>query len=509
MKKYFLLLLILYSASVLHAQYKVRFIVKEMTSIKHDSIFISGNFNDWDSLANPQYMLQPYNKGEHSTVLDLPKGDYEYKFTRGNWLTVEQTWYGLDVPNSTITVRNDTTVTDSVFAWRDLILDDKLDLLTKEQDLLTKEQNDTDRIKLLTSIASEYASSPELYSSDSVRYYTQQALLLLQKIKSSGEYKSWPQTAFSSWTVQLQELTANFLQYKIQLLAKENQIKALQLSRAALIKKILIASVLVLLLLAFIIVRNISLKRKNEAHRRELAENELQIQKLESEKTKAELERQATELQIKAMVATQEQERKRISRDLHDDVGTKLSALNLYLSSLSEKATAINNDEIRSLAQSSKQFIKEAMYDVRQLLLNLSPTVLEEFGYITAVEGLVNKINETKQIRFDLIVFGINHRLKKDYELALYRITQELINNVLKHAEAKHVSLQIGQRDGKIILMMEDDGKGFDLSAHKDGYGLNNLDARTKLMQGTMTIDSQPGKGTSVLVEVPYSYNGV
>jgi len=95
-------------------------------------------------------------------------------------------------------------------------------------------------------------------------------------------------------------------------------------------------------------------------------------------------------------------------------------------------------------------------------------------------------------------------RLQKDYELTLYRITQELINNVLKHARAKHVSLQIGQRDEKIILMIEDDGKGFDVGAHKDGYGLHNLDARTKLMHGTMTIDSQPGKGTSVLIEIPY-----
>ncbi len=210
--------------------------------------------------------------------------------------------------------------------------------------------------------------------------------------------------------------------------------------------------------------------------------------------------------QIKAMVATQEEERKRISRDLHDDVGTKLSALKLFLSSLHEKASETKNEEIKSLTKSSEQFIKEAMQDVRQLLLNLSPTVLEEFGYTTAVEGLVNKINETKQIHFSLIVFGMKQRLQKDYELALYRITQELINNVLKHAEAKHVSLQIGQRDEKIILMMEDDGKGFDINAHKDGYGLNNLDARAKLMNGTITIDSQPGKGTSVLIEVPYDF---
>ncbi|CAN5268004.1 sensor histidine kinase [soil metagenome] len=212
--------------------------------------------------------------------------------------------------------------------------------------------------------------------------------------------------------------------------------------------------------------------------------------------------------QIKTMVATQEEERKRISRDLHDDVGTRLSALKLFISSLHEKATKTNNEEIKSLAASSEQFITEAVQDVRQLLLNLSPAVLEEFGYTTAVEGLINKINETRLIYFNLVIFGLNQRLKKDYELALYRITQELINNVLKHSEAKHVSLQIGQRDEKIILMIEDDGKGFDVSAHKDGYGLHNLDTRTKLMHGTLTIDSQPGKGTSVLIEIPYKFNG-
>ncbi len=209
--------------------------------------------------------------------------------------------------------------------------------------------------------------------------------------------------------------------------------------------------------------------------------------------------------EIKAMVATQEEERKRISRDLHDDVGTKLSALKLFVSSLHDKAACINNEEIKSLAKSSEQFITEAMQDVRGLLLNLSPTVLEEFGYTTAVEGFVNKINETHLIKFTLVIFGMNKRIQTAYELVLYRITQELINNVLKHAEAKNVSLQIGQRDNKIILMIEDDGKGFDVNVHRDGYGLQNLSARTKLLKGSMTIDSKTGKGTSVLIEIPYN----
>jgi signal transduction histidine kinase/ligand-binding sensor domain-containing protein len=217
--------------------------------------------------------------------------------------------------------------------------------------------------------------------------------------------------------------------------------------------------------------------------------------------------RQKQQAQINIMIATQEEERKRISRDLHDDVGTKLSALKLFLSSLNEKASNTNNKEIQTLAANSEQFITETIKDVRQLLLNLSPSVLEEFGYTTAVEGLVNKINETKQIQFNLVVFGMQQRLPKHYELALYRITQELINNVLKHAEAKNVSLQIGRRDNKIILMIEDDGKGFDINVHKDGYGLQNLEARTKLLHGMLTIDSRIGIGTSILIEIPDNFN--
>jgi signal transduction histidine kinase len=211
--------------------------------------------------------------------------------------------------------------------------------------------------------------------------------------------------------------------------------------------------------------------------------------------------------QIQTMVATQEEERRRIARDLHDEVGVKLSALKLILSSLYEKTFGIKNEEIQSLTLSSESLISEAVQDVRRLLLNLSPGVLEDFGYATAVEGLVNKINQTKQPHFNLVIFGIHQRLQKDYELALYRITQELINNILKHAEARQVSLQIGQRDAKIILLIEDDGRGFDVDSQKDGYGLHNLDIRTKLMNGTMTIDSQPGKGTSVLIEIPYNLN--
>jgi signal transduction histidine kinase len=148
------------------------------------------------------------------------------------------------------------------------------------------------------------------------------------------------------------------------------------------------------------------------------------------------------------------------------------------------------------------------MVEVRKMLLNLSPQVLEEFGYELAVEGLVSKINETKLINFDLVTFGLMKGLPKEHELALYRITQEIINNVLKHSGANKVSLQVGQRDDKIIVMIEDNGKGFEVNAHRNGYGLKNLEARTQLLHGNIEIDSKPGKGTNVLIEIPYKSNG-
>jgi two-component system NarL family sensor kinase len=179
--------------------------------------------------------------------------------------------------------------------------------------------------------------------------------------------------------------------------------------------------------------------------------------------------------------------------------------LKLFLTSLREKVSTHGDAEADALATTTEKFIGETMSDVRALLANLSPSVLEEFGYIVAVEGLINKLNETRRACFKLSVFGMGQRLKPAYELALYRITQELINNVVKHAGAHSVSLQIGQRDERIILMIEDDGKGFDASLKTGGYGIKNLTARCKLMHGSMTIDSRPGLGTSVLIEIPYA----
>jgi two-component system NtrC family sensor kinase len=184
MRKYLSLLILLFLFSGSNAQYKVQFILKEKTTIHHDSIYVTGTFNNWDSAANEKYLMQPYGKNEKSITLDL-KGTIRYKFTRGNWSTVEKNYNGGEVPDRIITIDRDTTLTDSVQAWRDQIIFDK-------KYALTKQKSDADKIPILTSIAQIYAYYPEWYNADSAFSYAQQALDITQNIRNSKEYQSSP-----------------------------------------------------------------------------------------------------------------------------------------------------------------------------------------------------------------------------------------------------------------------------------------------------------------------------
>src|ERR1017187_2911122 len=100
-----------------HAQYKVRFVLKEKTAIHHDSIYVTGTFNNWDSMANKNYLLQPYGKDEKSIVLNLPGGTIRYKFHRGSWLTVEKEYNGNEVHDRVVIINKDITLIDSVVSW--------------------------------------------------------------------------------------------------------------------------------------------------------------------------------------------------------------------------------------------------------------------------------------------------------------------------------------------------------------------------------------------------------
>jgi two-component system, NtrC family, sensor kinase len=204
MKRPISLLILIFLYVTVNAQYKVRFILREKTAIHHDSIYITGTFSNWDSTANPKYMLKPYGVNEKSIVLNLPKGDLGYKFTRGNWLNVEKQFWGGEVTDRIVTITKNTTLVDSVAAWRDQIISDKWLALVQQK-------QDTSRVAIMAVVANIFAFYPEWYNSDSALFYAQNALQLQQKIMASRKYKSGSLEGDSYQLISLQEVLASLL----------------------------------------------------------------------------------------------------------------------------------------------------------------------------------------------------------------------------------------------------------------------------------------------------------
>jgi two-component system, NtrC family, sensor kinase len=204
MRKFFALLVLLFLFSTLHAQYKVRFILKEQTAIHHDSIYVTGTFSNWDSTANKKYLLRPSGKNEKTIIINVTAGIHRYKFHRGSWFTVEKQYNADEVPDRIITINKDTTFTDSVYCWRDEVVTDK-------KFALTLEQADSSKIWIMAAIARVYAFWPEFYNADSAFNYAQEALRIQQKIKVTVQSSQQDQTNFNYQLINLQEVIASLL----------------------------------------------------------------------------------------------------------------------------------------------------------------------------------------------------------------------------------------------------------------------------------------------------------
>ena len=131
------------------------------------------------------------------------------------------------------------------------------------------------------------------------------------------------------------------------------------------------------------------------------------------------------------------------------------------------------------------------------------PDVLWQFGLRPATEDLIDKLRATSNIDISLEVIGIDKRFSPEMEKALFRICQELLNNSLRHANAKHIYVQLINHGDSMVLMVEDDGVGFDEREPSKGLGLRNIRSRAELLEGTVDIDSRPNRGTVTTVEIP------
>lgn len=215
-----------------------------------------------------------------------------------------------------------------------------------------------------------------------------------------------------------------------------------------------------------------------------------------------ELNRQQNEL-FNAISLAQEQERKRIAQDLHDSLGSVLSAAKLKLAELKDSQPQVSADE---KFISGIGLLDEASAELRNISHNIMPATLSKLGLVPALKNLSEKISSYKGVQVIFIAHELEERLNEETELSIYRIILELVNNVVKHAAASKAAVQLVRYPDHINITVEDNGKGFDMNRTTDdrtGIGLGSVAARVEYLRGKMDIDSAVGKGTTVIVDIP------
>ncbi len=203
---------------------------------------------------------------------------------------------------------------------------------------------------------------------------------------------------------------------------------------------------------------------------------------------------------LKSMVNGQEAERTRIATDLHDSLGGMLSTLKLQYDSLQIDHQDLGEDQDYHKIM---DLIDEACKDVRDISRNLKPNALEKLGLSAALKDLINRYNTRGVLDISLHINEVDGILNNESKLHVYRIIQELLNNALKHAQAKEIDVQINKNREFLMIMVEDNGIGFIENEVVKGLGLGNLQSRVNLLKGEITFDSVPGQGTSVIVHIP------
>jgi signal transduction histidine kinase len=204
---------------------------------------------------------------------------------------------------------------------------------------------------------------------------------------------------------------------------------------------------------------------------------------------------------LSRVVAGQETERRRLARELHDETGQALTSILLGLRAVDERAS---NDDVRAAVADLRELVVATLQDVRRLAVQLRPKALDDFGLAAALERLTETFAESSGIEVELEARLGTKRLAPEVETTLYRIIQEALTNVVKHAEAHRISILLARREGSVLAVIEDDGKGLPKNGVTgDGVGLLGMQERVELHDGRLTIESTPETGTTLRIEVP------
>ncbi len=220
-------------------------------------------------------------------------------------------------------------------------------------------------------------------------------------------------------------------------------------------------------------------------------------------------ERKEMEVQImQTIIQTEEKEKKRFSEDLHDGLGPLLSSIKLYLNLLKSKSkSGKSKDEIIKVVKFIEELSDEAIANAKTIANDLTPNILNDYGLEQAVSNFCNNLDNSGLIKIYYLINLNGKRLDNSLEMNVYRIIKELINNTLKHAEAKQIELNINLKENKLLIQFKDDGKGCKmddvLSKNHAGLGIRNIYNRVRSMKGHIDLKTKPGRGMEVNIHYP------
>ena len=273
-------------------------------------------------------------------------------------------------------------------------------------------------------------------------------------------------------------------------LQKSNALQSLSLQKKSTFNYFLIGSVAALLMTGFLGYRNVR-------HRQRLArqQGELQQQRIR------ELEKDKQFVAVDSLLKGQEEERSRMARDLHDGLGGMLSGVKLSLGAMKGNII-LSEDNTRLFARVLDQ-LDHSINEMRRVAHNMMPEALVKLGLQQAIQDYCDGLNESNKLQFKMQFYGLEKRMNTATEIVVYRIIQELLNNVVKHAHATEVFVQIMRHDKNLNITIEDNGIGFNVDAvdYKKSAGLGNVRSRVDYLTGQFDIKSTPGSGTSIHIE--------
>jgi two-component system, NarL family, sensor kinase len=209
---------------------------------------------------------------------------------------------------------------------------------------------------------------------------------------------------------------------------------------------------------------------------------------------------------IDATIQSQENERKRFAQDLHDGMGQLISSLRLMVHQLDRSVTS---DETQAIANRSEEILNNMHTEIRGIAFNLMPQTLIQHGLLPALHEMALRLNQTGSLTVTAQAYDVPDRFSEVYEISVYRIIQEWINNVLKYANATKIDTQLVGHEQEITLTIEDNGNGFDVSTLKNGSGngWKNINSRVTLIKGELEVDSRAGRsGTTFMLRFPTTY---